>query len=734
MPASLSHSTSAAPSRALALGLLCCFMALPATHKLNAQASAAATGTQLAFAPTPPASHPPALMPQPSSLAAHSGSLPLDASFTVRVDGYREPRLDRAVERLQHHLTQQTGIHFFADAAGQHPQLVLRAKGPSKPVQELGEDESYQLEVTPAGATLSAANPLGILHGLATFAQLVHATPAGFAADAVTIADQPRFPWRGLMLDSSRHFLPLPVVLQELDGMEAVKLNVLHWHLSDDQGFRVESLRYPKLQGMGSDGMFYTQAQIRDVIAYARDRGIRVIPEFDIPGHSRSWFPGYPELAAGPGPYTIMHVYDAAEAKAPDFRRDPAMDPTKETVYHFLDGFIAEMTALFPDQYFHVGGDEVDGKQWDSNPQIQAFKTAHNMKDNAALQAYFTLRVQKLVTAHGKITIGWDEILQPETPKNVVIHSWRGQRSLFQAASQGYRSILSAGYYIDLNQPASQHYLVDPLVLPPAGPDDPTAKGIQIPEHLTPEQEKLILGGEATEWAEFVTPEILSNRIWPRSAAIAERFWSPQGTRDVGSMYARLGWVSHQLRMQGVKNGVVDTDMLERIAASTETDRLMVLASVVQPPIDYNREAVETYDETNPLNHLVDAVPAESEAGRHFAELAHAIAAGTATPAQHTEARSWLTLWAANDAALAPTLNSTALAAELLPLSHNLARTATIGLAALDRIEGHGSSDAGVVAQQQAELKTMEPLVAVLRNMAVAPVEELVAANPTGAR
>ncbi len=686
----------------------------------------------LALPPSAAPSYAPALMPLPAAMTAGSGATAIDGSFSVVFEGYREPRLERAVDRMLHNLNRETGIPFLADTPGQHARLTLRTAGPSKPVQELGEDESYKLEVTPTGAVLSAPNPLGAMHGLATFLQLVHSTPNGFAVDAVSITDRPRFPWRGLMLDSSRHFMPLPKVLETMDGMEAVKMNVFHWHLSDDQGFRVESKRFPKLQGMGSDGLFYTQQQIRDTIAYAQDRGIRVIPEFDMPGHSRSWFPGYPELAAGPGPYTIMHRYDV-DPKTPVLQNDPAMDPTKEEVYKFLDGFIAEMAALFPDHYFHVGGDEVDGKQWDANAQIQTFMKAHGMKDDAALQAYFTERVQKLVTKHGKVTVGWDEVLQPDTPKDVVIQSWRGQRSLFLAASRGYRGILSAGYYIDLNQPASQHYLVDPLMLPPGAENDPTAKGVEVPEHLTPEQEARILGGETTEWTEFITPEILSNRVWPRSAAIAERFWSPQNTRDVTSMYTRLGWVSHQLRLEGVPNGRVQADMLERIAGRTPTDRLLVLAAVVQPPTDYNREAVETYDETNPLNHLVDAVPAESEVARRFAELAHAIATGTATPAQHAEARAWLTLWAANDAVLAPTLGGSPLAVELVPLSHNLARTATIGLAALDRLEGRGG-EATTVAQEQTELKGMEALVAVLRNMAVAPVEEMVAATPAATR
>ena len=182
--------------------------------------------------------------------------------------------------------------------------------------------------------------------------------------------------------------MPLDVVYRTLDGMEAVKLNVFHWHLSEDQGFRVESKQFPLLQEKGSDGLFYTQEEIRNVIAYARDRGIRVVPEFDMPGHATAWFVGYPDLASGSGPYQIERKWGVF---------NPAMDPTRDSTYTFLDTFIGEMTALFPDAYFHVGGDECNGKEWNANPRIQQFMKAHAIKDNAALQAYFSAKVQKIV-------------------------------------------------------------------------------------------------------------------------------------------------------------------------------------------------------------------------------------------------------------------------------------------------------------------------------------------------
>src|SRR6202030_1710031 len=213
-----------------------------------------------------------------------------------------------------------------ADAS---PTLSIHPAQAGEPVQKLGEDESYELAITDSGAKLAAPTTLGILHGLQTFLQLVETTGKGFAVPAVTIKDQPRFPWRGLLIDVSRHFIPLDVLKRNLDGMAAVKMNVLHWHLSDDQGFRVESKRFPKLHEMGSDGLYYSQAEIRDLVSYAHDRGIRVLPEFDTPGHSGSWFVGYPELASSPRPFKV-------DRKEPD----SLTHPTREETDKFLAKFV----------------------------------------------------------------------------------------------------------------------------------------------------------------------------------------------------------------------------------------------------------------------------------------------------------------------------------------------------------------------------------------------------------
>lgn len=647
----------------------------------------------------------PALMPLPAHLEKADGQFVLDGNFDVKLDGYTEPRLVAARQRFLDRLSKETGIPLWRAQQAPKVGLIVTTQGPSAPVQTIGEDESYSLKVTPTDIHLSAKNPLGTLHGLQTVLQLVHVTPQGFAVPAVTIQDEPRFSWRGIMIDSSRHFMPIPVIERNLDGMESVKLNVFHWHLSDNQGFRVESKTFPLLHEKGSNGSYYTQQQIHHIIDYARDRGIRVIPEFDMPCHTTAWFVGYPQLASGPGPYEIETHWGIF---------DPAMDPSRESTFQFLDRFIGEMTALFPDAYFHIGGDECNGKQWDANPSIQAFMKSHGFKDNATLQSYFSGRVQKLVTAHHKIMEGWDEVLQPDTPKDVVIQSWRGPTALAAAARQGNRALLSTPYYIDLNQPASQHYLADPL-----GGDAAS---------LDPEQKTRILGGEAAMWSEFVTPETIDSRIWPRTAAIAERFWSPQDVRDVDSMYRRLAVISHRLEYDGLQHEASTPMMLQRMSGETNPEALKVLASVVQPPEGYERESLGSWNSYSPLNHLVDAVPPESDKARQFSDLVKLIIAGTATPEQGQQARSWLTLWRDNDATLQPQLQHSSITAELAPLSHDVSEVAGIGLQALESLQNHKPLDRSAADANLQTLKQAERPKAVLRNMLVSPVELLVKA------
>jgi hexosaminidase len=647
------------------------------------------------------------LMPMPASVQTKTGRLLIDTSFTVGVSGHSDTRLQHAVELFLNNLRRQTGMTALDMKMTQasQAQFVLHSEHANKDVQELGEDESYSLEISPAGAKLDAATPLGIMRGLETFLQLVHTTSDGFAAPAILIQDKPRFPWRGLMIDVSRHFIPLEVLKRNLDGMAALKLNVFHWHLSDDQGFRVESKKFPKLQEMGSDGLYYTRAEVRELIGYARDLGIRVVPEFDMPGHTTAWFVGYPELASGPKPYQIERKWGIF---------DPAMDPTQERTYKFLDGFIGEMVRLFPDQYFHIGGDEVNGKQWDANGKIQAFMRAHGLKSNADLQAYFNARVQKIVSKYGKIMVGWDEILRPDLPKDIVVQSWRGQDSLAAAARQGYRGLLSFGYYVDLNWPASRHYAVDPMSGAAAT--------------LSPEDKQRILGGEACMWSEYVSPESIDSRIWPRTAAIAERLWSAQDITDVDSLYQRLEVVSRWLDWRGLTHNSSYGPMLRRIAGSDDISALRTFTDVVEPVKDYTREEIATVQATSlsPLNRVVDAARPESETARRFADLVDALIAGRADSAAKQEVRACLKRWRDNQSSLQAFETRSFLLKEIIPVSQDLSAVAATGLQALDYIDrGERATDAWA-RQQFALLQAAEEPKAQLLLMVAPTVRKLV--------
>src|SRR6266850_26929 len=668
--------------------------------------------------PTLTAAQQPALslLPVPAQVQAESGSLRVDSSFSVALTGYAEPRLDRAADRFLRQLAQQTGLPLsLKSTKNAKATLIIQTEHASKEIQEVGEDESYVLELSATGAKLTAATPLGSMHGLQTFLQLVNVSADGFAAPAVTIHDKPRFPWRGLMIDSARHFIPLDVIKRNLNGMESVKMNVFHWHLSENQGFRVESRKFPKLHELGSDGLYYTQDEVRDVIAYARDRGIRVVPEFDMPGHSTAWFVGHPELASGKGPYEIERRWGIF---------DPAIDPTNEKVYKLLDDLIGEMARIFPDHFFHIGGDEVNGKEWDANPKIQAFMKAHGIKNNEALQAYFSGRVQKLVTKHGKTVVGWDEVLVAGVPKDIVIQSWRGQASLAQAAKQGYRGILSNGYYLDLGWSAARHYAVDPMSGDAAS--------------LSAEEKQRILGGESCMWAEYVSPENVDLRIWPRNAAIAERLWSPQEVRDPVSMYARLNFISARLEWLGLTHRTVSRHMLQRLAgpaSPSEFAALRTLTDLLEPVKDYTREHTAPAPPTSgtPLNRIVDAVPLESDAGRHFGELIDQfVASSCQDPAMQSRLREQLRAWRDNDAILQPLAQRSFLVKEVAANSQDLSALGAAGLAALDAIgKGQPPPDSWK-AQQLATIEQAKKPKAQLLLIPAPAVQKLIEAAAAG--
>jgi hexosaminidase len=647
------------------------------------------------------------LMPVPASVQIQTGRLPITANFNVAIKNYADDRLRGGISRMLTRLAGRTVLTLPAEPATDETAatLVVQCERAGDTIPSLNENESYSLEVTDKQARLVAPTVVGALRGLETFLQLLQGDSNGYYLPGIKIQDQPRFPWRGLLIDVGRHYEPMEVLKRNLDGMAAVKLNVFHWHLTEDQGFRVESKKLPKLHTLGSDGLFYTQDQVREVIAYARDRGIRVMPEFDIPGHSTSWLVGHPEMGSAPGPYKI-------ERGAGIF--EPALNPTREQTYKFLDTFLGEMAALFPDAYMHIGGDENEGKQWDRNPQIQAFMKEKGIKDNHALQAYFNQRLLKILQKHGKKMIGWEEILHPDLPKDAVIHSWRGPSSLAEAAKKGYNGILSAGYYIDLIFPASQHYLADPI------PRDST---------LTTEEAKHVLGGEATMWGEWVSAETIDSRIWPRTAAIAERLWSPRNVTDVEDMYRRLSVISRQLEELGLTHEKNYGMLLRRLAASENTGPLRTLASIIEPVKEYRRYQMRPQTMLSPLTGLVDAARPDSETARQFASNVDAFLSDAPRFALYRpNLERTLVEWQTAGRALGPIIDRSPALQEATPLVRNLATIAETGLEAISHLS---AGDAPATEWRDAQLTRLDEAAkpgAALEFVVIASVRKLVIA------
>jgi hexosaminidase len=651
------------------------------------------------------------LMPQPAKLSTQTGLLVVTGRLRISLDGAHDPLLERAAHRMIFRLERQTALQLdqaFDDEG--NPSIRVRVADHAIQRPSEGVDESYTLDVHDGAATLQASTDFGALHGMETLLQLVQEEPQGYVLPAVHIEDAPRFPWRGLLLDPGRHFLPVSNVLRTLDAMAAVKMNVLHWHLTEDQGFRIESKRFPKLQELGSDGQYYTQDEVRQVVAYATDRGIRVVPEFDMPGHSTTWLIGYPELASKPGSYHVERTNGI---------KDAAMDPTRESTYRFLDSFIEEMTSLFPDGYIHIGGDESNGKDWLGNSEIVRFMHQHNMKKTSELQAYFNARVQKVLLKHQRRMVGWDEILQPDLSSDVVVQNWHGIEFLVDSARQGHRGILSKPFYLDHNYSAADMYAADPI---------PSA------DKLTPAQEKLILGGEACMWGEQVDSSTAESRTWPRAASVAERLWSPASIRDPQDMYRRLAVMSRRLDGLGVTH-VSNPERGFRQITGGNASALELFASVVQP-VDMGQRSKEQH--TSPLTsmtNVVDFAVFDPLSGEVFAQqvAAYLRSSRALEGRQHAAARAQLeqtfNSWSAAASQLSVQTATNRRLESIAERQNQWLELATLGLQSMALIESrHSPSDAWILSQQTL-LKSCAQPQELVDFVVLAPLGDLVKAT-----
>lgn len=397
------------------------------------------------------------LMPMPKTIDIGEGELSLTSLITVSVDGMSAERKAFQLQRLQQHFSRIVGKEVVLKEVDKNAtvRIVVAEKERTTQTPLLNVDESYQLKVDNRSVTITAKTVFGAQHGLATLVQLAANSKAQtLNVPSVTISDNPRFAWRGLLIDSARHFISIETIKRQLSTMTSAKLNVLHWHLTDDQGWRIESKRFPKLTEKASDGLYYTQAEVLDVIHYASLLGIRVVPEFGMPGHASAIAVAYPELMAEVKNYEMERHWGVFK---------PLLNISKPEVYQFVDSLIEEMTTIFPDPYLHIGGDEVEPEQWLHNKDIQGLMTKHSLKNGADLQNYFNTQIQPIIEKHQRIMMGWDEIFHENLPKDIVVQSWRGHDSLNAVANSGYQGILSTGFYIDQPQYSDYHYRNDPL-------------------------------------------------------------------------------------------------------------------------------------------------------------------------------------------------------------------------------------------------------------------------------
>lgn len=406
----------------------------------------------------------PVLMPQPAKVQAGSGEMLLPKTISVAVDGPDSVAVRQALQLLAQFQPQLT----FKASPAAGAQLQIRYRE-AIPLPGPDDDESYQLQVDADHIRLNAHSSTGVLYGLMTLSQLIgcdsNSKGNSCQLPQLTISDKPRFRWRGLLLDSARRFIPLADIRRTLDGMAAAKLNVLHWHLTDDQGWRIESQAYPKLHQLASQGQFYRQQQVRELVSYAAARGIRVVPELDVPGHASAIGMAYPELLAWPD---AMLDKTGVQPLPPERRFGvfaPVLDVSKAESWQFISALVTEWRQLFPDPYLHIGGDEVKADHWLASSQIQRLMQQQQLADGHALQAWFNQKLAALLAQQQRRMIGWDETLHPQLPKTTVVQSWQGQDALGAAVRAGHPALLSAGFYLDMPQSAAYHAQNDALAV-----------------------------------------------------------------------------------------------------------------------------------------------------------------------------------------------------------------------------------------------------------------------------
>lgn len=499
------------------------------------------------------------IVPRPAVVRHLSGTFLLGRSAVI----YANPEALAVAKWFAEQLHSEFGI--TAEVTTQPPRgIAFRFL-----IDDSLPEEGYRLRIEPRGVTLSGP-PAGLFYGAQSMLQLAAAhSQAAFILPAAEIQDQPRFPYRGLHLDTSRHMFSVEFLKRYLDWMARYKLNRFHWHLTDDQGWRIEIKKYPRLTEIGSmrketlvghapqsakyDGKsyggFYTEEQIRDVVAYARERFITVIPEIEMPGHSLAALAAYPELACTAGPFETATTWGVfKDVYCP-----------KEKTFQFLENVLTETMELFPSRYIHIGGDEVEKDRWKESPDAQSIIRREGLQDESGLQSYFIRRMELFINSKGRRMIGWDEILEGGLAPDATLMSWRGEEGGIAAARQGHDVIMTPGSYLYFD-----HYQGDrskePLAIGGMLPLEKVYSYNPAPAALNAAEQQHILGAQANLWTEYIAdPNQAEYMLFPRLLALAELVWSPQSGRTYRDFLKRVPPQLARLRREGVNYRPLDT-------------------------------------------------------------------------------------------------------------------------------------------------------------------------------
>jgi hexosaminidase len=482
------------------------------------------------------------LIPWPRSLEARDSAFPPAQGLRISISDEGHLELRRLAELLAGYIRELAGVGPTVGGAGGGITLALRSDAPAGV-------EAYRLDITPLHIDLSARDPRGLFYGIQTLRQLVAGSRLGIPA--ARIEDAPRFPWRGLHLDVGRHFFPVEFIKRYIDLLATFKLNTFHWHLTEDQGWRLEIKKYPKLTEVGAwrketivgharrgpkgydgtrHGGFYTQDQARDVVAYAKERGVTVLPEIEMPGHSLAALAAYPEYANVPGPFEVRTTWGIS---------DEVFSP-REGTFAFLEDILREVMDIFPSEYIHIGGDEAPKKRWKESPAAREIIKKEKLADEDELQSWFIRRIERSLNANGRRLVGWDEILEGGLAPNATVMSWRGTAGGIAAAKQGHDVVMApqADLYFDHYQADPEH---EPLAIGGMTPIEDTYRYEPVPSELSVDDAKHVLGPEACVWTEYMpTPDQVEYMAYPRVLALAEIAWSPREARDWGSFQTRL--------------------------------------------------------------------------------------------------------------------------------------------------------------------------------------------------